>query len=908
MANKQTLPGISDTQKGMIQTQGAPAMPQIRWESPLRQSGELMKSSAQFLSSYQKMRNEEYVAGLQNLELQQMHEMEDATDPCQLEEINKKYNQVYETKYTDSVFGKSFYSSPAYRKWADNHKLNQEKMYLRKQHEFTDIQATRTLNEMSAAAALTRNTRDTDQYMAAGLNMIGNLKHMTADRKDELQKWYAKDLVGKLYTQNPNMALAYGNAVGAKYDKFGIDWNDIRNKANQYNESLERERLALEKAQRTARNNLFTDDYEETLALYNQGKLDKAGAEQRLLKNENYKGYNDFVKETKPGKDTSINSDIVNSYNQRIAGMITKDEILEETRRFKSENPTINAATMTRIDNLADSALDTALDSGDIGGQGSSSSSKSGIDYDFIRTNMPEILASNTPHETANRLMAQWEVNPSTSTAVTKRIDDYLKNTQSRNKEKAAYYENALLQNPENYQDIEKIITSDDTLTQAEKTPLYTKIAELRKSEQEARAKERAADREKSESAELKLEQDLDYNLMKSQLEDKVFYDDNFLAKMEAGGVLRKEQVKEYKTARDNKIQSDTQLEFSYRMDSTKVIPLKDVDESNLTDENKLKMRPLVTAHNETVYKSRYEDGKQEIVASYNSGQFSYDTALNSIVSLAKQNGQAVDTAVTELKGLIDDTSFSNNHSRIMSVFKDEYGDINEASLAEKNARQNAFNSFSSAIKKEWGSGKDLSKFTEEYIREQARQYRVAADSPIGVNKTENLRTAALGSGLDFKQKNGTLSYEGDKSKILELHSIYAAALDNPDIAESDKNIIRKYDLIIRDRALEQAQTLSNNDNTAIGKVLRGWKVFTNKDPYMDDLIAFDILLPYLRANGFTAASNISQDKANLIVSAAFYDQFPAYVEENNYYGRIIKREELERAMNNLQDIRRPGK
>lgn len=75
----------------------------------------------------------------------------------------------------------------------------------------------------------------------------------------------------------------------------------------------------------------------------------------------------------------------------------------------------------------------------------------------------------------------------------------------------------------------------------------------------------------------------------------------------------------------------------------------------------------------------------------------------------------------------------------------------------------------------------------------------------------------------------------------------------------------------------------------------------------MDELAAFDTLLPYLRANGFTSQSAISQDKANLIVSAAFYDQFPA-VDEVNYYGRIISQQEIERARNNLKDIRRPGK
>lgn len=214
-------------------------------------------------------------------------------------------------------------------------------------------------------------------------------------------------------------------------------------------------------------------------------------------------------------------------------------------------------------------------------------------------------------------------------------------------------------------------------------------------------------------------------------------------------------------------------------MDTTEVIPLEDVDNSNLTDENKLEMRKNVAAHNETVYKSRYEDGKQGIVTAYNSGQYSYDTAVNAVVSLARQTGQDVDAATAELKALIDNTSFNNNLARIMSVFKNEYGDIDETDLIQKNARQNADISFSAAVKKDWDGGKDLSKYTEEYIRGQARQYRMSADSPIGRNATESIRNRALGSGINFKQKNGGLSYEGDKSKILELHYLYATALDN---------------------------------------------------------------------------------------------------------------------------------
>lgn len=242
-----------------------------------------------------------------------------------------------------------------------------------------------------------------------------------------------------------------------------------------------------------------------------------------------------------------------------------------------------------------------------------------------------------------------------------------------------------------------------------------------------------------------------------------------------------------------------------------------------------------------------------------------------------------------------------------MATFKNEYGDINETDLSEKNAWQNANNSFSAAVKKDWSGGKDLSKYTEEYIRGQARQYRAAADAPFGVNMTESVRNRALGSGVNFKQKGGQLSYTGEESEVLGLHALYSTALNNPNITAADKTTIRKYDGVIRSEALSQVQTLAKNEDMAMGKAIRAWRLFTAKDPYVDDLTSFDVLLPYLRANGLTSASNASQDKINLIVSAAFYDQFPV-VDEVNYYGRIITQQELERARTNLKDIRRPGK
>ncbi len=892
----------------MVEGAKAPQVPQISWQSPLRDVAGITERAADFTKTYQNLRFEEYQAKYDNLANQMYHEMDVATDPCQLQEIKNKYDEAFAKTLDDTIWASSYNNSRYKQEWTRNMNTNYEKVYLKKMNDFAVIQTERTLNEMVSAAAQSGDANAAASYFTAGMNLVRNDRYMNVNQKNSLQEAYAKNLVGGLFTKDPNFALSFVDTAGGSLAKYGVDINDIRNKTRNYNLARERERIALEKAERTARNNFFTDDFEETLALYYQEKLDKASAERRLLQNKNYKGYNDFVEKTKPGSDASINNKLIGELTQKLNNLVTEDEIEETAYNFTAaHSANMNSATLTRANDIISKKKATAL-SAQAGGKNGKSSGTSGIDYEFIRVNMPQILASEDPYGTANELMTQAEVSSSTSSAVRQRIKDYFDRRTDIRTEKAAEYKNELLQNPGDYEDVGMRVASDDTLTQAEKNPIYAQVAELRKAEQEQKAKARAAAQKKSEAAELKLEQDMDFNQMISRLDDKVFYDDDYLAKLEAASVLREEQVKSYKTERDNRIQSDAQLGFAYRMDTMEIIPLEDVDNSVLDDENKLKTRSLVASHNESVYKNRFEDGKQAIAASYNSGQLSYDAAVNAVTSLARQTGQDVNDAISTFNALVADTSFSNNLSKIMATFKNEYGDINETDLSEKNAWQNANNSFSAAVKKDWSGGKDLSKYTEEYIRGQARQYRAAADAPFGVNMTENVRNRALGSGVNFKQEKGVLTYrKEEKSKILGLHALYTAALNNPNIAATDKTTIRKYDGVIRSEALAQVQTLAKNEDMAMGKAIRAWRLFTAKDPYVDDLTSFDVLLPYLRANGLTSASNASQDKINLIVSAAFYDQFPV-VDEVNYYGRIITQQELERARTNLKDIRRPGK
>lgn len=250
MANKQTLPNLSNTQRTYIETSGAPKVPQISFQSDWKDASQALAQTNTFLTDYTELKYRQFQAGLQNLEFQQFHEMQDAVDPCQLEEINQKYAKAYASQYKDEPWGKSYYQSEAYRLWNEKHKINQQEVYLRKQHEFSAIQLERTLNEMSSAAALADSPQEIDRFFVNGVNLVGNWQHLDVNTKNKLQNYYAQKLVEKVYTTNPNKAVALGNAVGSKYDKYGVDFNAVRKDAENWNIQQRNLQLRIEAAER----------------------------------------------------------------------------------------------------------------------------------------------------------------------------------------------------------------------------------------------------------------------------------------------------------------------------------------------------------------------------------------------------------------------------------------------------------------------------------------------------------------------------------------------------------------------------------------------------------------------------------------------------------------------------------
>lgn len=250
MANKQTLPNMVDTKKTFVQAQPSPKLPAMDYRSGLRDVAGAMEQTNDFLNEYQKMKFEQFQAGLQNIELQQIHEMQDATDPCQLEEINKKYEKAYASQYKNDFWGDSYYQSRYYENWKNRHTENQQKVYLQKQHDFSAIQATATLNELSNTIALTNSPEEVYSLLRNGEAMLANSKHLTAQDKFKLMSDFYKQSVGNLYSSNPNKAVAWLNYAGNAYDKYGVNSSEIIRKAEDYNLQKSKLELSIAKEQK----------------------------------------------------------------------------------------------------------------------------------------------------------------------------------------------------------------------------------------------------------------------------------------------------------------------------------------------------------------------------------------------------------------------------------------------------------------------------------------------------------------------------------------------------------------------------------------------------------------------------------------------------------------------------------
>ena len=241
MANKQTLPNTQRFQESYIQTNGAPLIPTMDFKSPMRGVAGVLEQAADFGNTYTKLRYEGYEAQGTKLMADMAHAMEDAKDPCELEDIRKQYESQLNTIGGDDIFGKSYRKSRYFNNFKEKWDINAEKVYLNKMHDFELIQAEDTGNQIASTISQLGDPASMESGIAAYEASLAGIQHMDAQTKYKLMTNFYKNTVSQLYNSDPNKAVAWLDYAGDKYDGYGVDANEIRTKADNYNKAKQRE-------------------------------------------------------------------------------------------------------------------------------------------------------------------------------------------------------------------------------------------------------------------------------------------------------------------------------------------------------------------------------------------------------------------------------------------------------------------------------------------------------------------------------------------------------------------------------------------------------------------------------------------------------------------------------------------
>lgn len=363
MANRISVPSMARTQKSMISGSRNPEMPTIDFRSGLKDVGTAIQNTADFTETYTKLRYEQYQAKMQNLEMQQLHEMEDASDPCELEEINKKYEKAYNTLLGDDYFTRSYYKSRFYQNWQTQHQANQQKAYLAKQHEFEDIQAVATLNEMASTMALYSDPRDMHQILKNGEAMLDGIGHMTAKRKFELMSAFYEQSVGKLMTANPNAVITWLDYAGNSYDEYGLDSNALRQKVSAYNKALESEKRIIENFEYTKKQREQTAkiNYYKSQILQNPNMTESILSKALLEDDKIYVDLFEFVKNNTPksSQRSQMSKDFTKAYAE--GGVKGAEDFIKNNPNAVNDPNTMTAYENVKKINKSESDADALL-------------------------------------------------------------------------------------------------------------------------------------------------------------------------------------------------------------------------------------------------------------------------------------------------------------------------------------------------------------------------------------------------------------------------------------------------------------------------------------------------------------------------------------------------------------------
>lgn len=248
MANNQSLPTMNlDVKSSFVNSNAMGNVTAVKdWKeqkwSTVAQVGEgVVGVSEQFKN----LKHTEMMAKIDNLAQQNLHKLSDASDPSELPNLLNEANKSYDELFKDDPYGKSFYQSGLYSAFKIKNEANVQKEINSLNHKFAAIQAVKTGNEISSDIALMSDP----ERMSKALNMFYaqiDAMELSADKKFEIKSSVTKDSFGKVFTNNPNNAVAWYNASNGAYDQYGVDGADIMDKADKYNKALAAEKRAQE--------------------------------------------------------------------------------------------------------------------------------------------------------------------------------------------------------------------------------------------------------------------------------------------------------------------------------------------------------------------------------------------------------------------------------------------------------------------------------------------------------------------------------------------------------------------------------------------------------------------------------------------------------------------------------------
>lgn len=250
MANKQTLPNQVDVHGSYINTHGTPQMPSINYKSPLRGVAGVVDYANQFVGTYTKLRNEQYEAQGVGLMNRMAHEMEDAKDPCELQEIKNSYDQQLDEIGGDDLFAKNYRNSQYFQNFKNKWNLNTEKLYLNKMHDFENIAAVSTGQEIANTLADAQSPDDINTAIQAYNSSLADIQHLSADHKYKLLSNMISASLGNVVANNPQVAEEFIGKYGEYWGKFGLDTAEVTNKIENRKRAMRAEARREEAHQR----------------------------------------------------------------------------------------------------------------------------------------------------------------------------------------------------------------------------------------------------------------------------------------------------------------------------------------------------------------------------------------------------------------------------------------------------------------------------------------------------------------------------------------------------------------------------------------------------------------------------------------------------------------------------------